>query len=999
MIHKNPIVRVSFGLVLLTVSLLLIAEVVGFAPDQKTAIVNSRKKMCELLAFQVSSLSASEKVDMGPIRNTLTALVERNEDVQSVALRRTSNGRLLASSGDHLVHWADAPKGRSTTSHVLVPIFKGDSPWATIEISFMPLWDKQIFANLKNSYLGLIVFVSLAGFGGFFLMMKRILRELDPSAVIPGRVMAAFDVLKEGVLILDENEYIVMANASFSQFVEKSLTELIGFKGSELQWKEYSTPQQQQQLPWNQALREGKKQILLDLIFDNGKSKSRKFVVNAVPILGSTGEQRGVLATFDDVTELEEKNIELHGLVTDLRFSKQEIDLQNKELEFLASHDPLTLCLNRRALNQKFKDIFNTSQTEGSPLSCFMVDIDHFKSVNDTYGHSTGDEVIKAVAENLRQVTRENDLVGRYGGEEFCVVLPNLNWEQSKKIAERIRLAIASTTTADIQVRVSIGLSSLEQNASSPNELIDQADQALYIAKESGRNRVVCWGKEELAETECDKLDIQPFADEQENLELVATNTAEAEEIQSLKEEINELKELAEQRKEKLNYQISHDALTGLPTRVLFNDRVKQALSRCQRSGNFVALLSISVDTIERISDILGHTMSDKLYIEISKKLRNIFRSFDTVTMFTHSDSPPTVSRLGPGEFGVLLVDLPQIDPITWIVKRIIDSFTSPIVLENNEIYAKVQIGVATYPYDGDTPELLEKNAAAARNHLSGKLEDNNYVFYSEKINKNSIKQLDLEAKLHKAIENKEFILHYQPKVEAKTGAITGLEALIRWDNPEDGLISPNDFIPLAEQSGLICTIGDWVLASVCRQIRAWLDMGITNCRVAVNFSAKQFRKDGLLSRIKNLLDEYHLDPSYLVVEVTESMLVESLDTFSVVLTKIRNLGVSVALDDFGTGYSSLGYLNSLPLDSVKLDRSFVANMTEDSKAESLVHSIIKMAHSIGLEVTAEGIETPSQAASLVDLNCDEMQGYLFSKPVPVDEATTVMQLGVVPVP
>ncbi|TKB07245.1 diguanylate cyclase domain-containing protein [Desulforhopalus sp. IMCC35007] len=1002
--HFTPAIRISLGLVSLTISLLLLGKVIGFAPDRTAAVLESRKNLSEALAIQFSA--AAQRGDVLLIKETLESMVERDNDIRSAAMRN-SQGGLLAEAGNHLANWEPPANGRSTPSHVQIPIFRGQEPWATVEVSFAPLWINSITSGFKNSYFSLILFVSFTGFAGYFLLIKRTLRELDPSAVIPARVRAAFDVLKEGVLILDENELVVLGNTAFAEIIGKSTSDLIGFKGSELGWKGCKSPEHREHLPWMQVLN-GKKSVTGGrLVMERGNRDLVTFIVNAAPVLDDKGKSRGVLVTFDNVTELEEKNDELNLTVNKLQLTTEEVQTKNRELEFLASHDPLTLLMNRRALNQSFNLAFSQAQKNGTELSCVMCDIDHFKAVNDRYGHATGDKVIKMVALLLQKHFREDDLVGRYGGEEFCIVLPDIDIRLAAKISNRVRQAIKEDSTAGVQVTMSFGVSSIKLNAHEPSELTNQADKALYIAKESGRNRVVCWGDDELADfvskDNKSSTEISTATSTSEPREQEATflqtvpgqkNIACEDELQRLTIRLQEFEKLAEKRAQELKYYTAYDMLTGLPTRTLFYDRVSQALVRGRRYDSIVAVLSLSIDAMKRVNETLGHTTGDRLFKEIGKRLTNILRGMDTVAKLPVASLMPTVSRLSQEEFGILLTDLEEVNAITWIVKRILNSFEDPFLIDDNEIYASTYIGISVYPYDGQTPDELQTHAAAAKRHARKQLGVNQYYYYSDSINAMSVNHLQIESQLHKAVRNDEFILHYQPKIDTKTGSISGVEALIRWDNPASGLVPPFEFIPIAEYSGLIGAIGEWVLVEACRQVRTWLDMGINNCSVAVNFSSKQFRQENLSARIMEILEESRVDPKYLVVEVTESAMMENFKNSIRILKEIRDVGASIALDDFGTGYSSLGYLKNFPVTHVKIDRSFVADIDSNERDATLVKSIISMAHGMGLKVTAEGVENEAQVDQLVHFECDEMQGYLFSKPVSAGEVTKLLQTG-----
>ena len=1002
MILRTPAGRISFSLVLMTISLLLVADLIGFIPDRTQALLEARKSLSESLAIQFTS--AAERKDLDSIRNILQSIVERNEDVRSAAMR-IKDGQLLAIAGDHLAHWQAPADGKSTATHVQVPIYNGKTPWAMVELRFAPMWVDDLLSGFRNSFTGLLLFIMLTGFLGYFFLLKRTLRALDPSEVIPKRVKDAFNVLKEGVLILDEKEQVVMANDSFARLVGKASEQLIGYKGSELGWRKEEQEGENVSLPWLTVLQTGENQFGVSLFLKNVGTGKRKLSANATPVFDNKDKPRGVMVTFDDVTEIEEKNIELKNILNKLQSSNEEIKEKSQELSFLAAHDSLTMCLNRRELNRRFEKLYTDARQKGTDLSCIMVDIDHFKSVNDKYGHSTGDKVIKSVADILKSCTRHNDLVSRYGGEEFCIVIVGHGIKTAYKIAERMRTAIKKENCSGIKVTASFGIKAIASDVHNPEDMLIQADKVLYAAKKSGRDRVICWGNEQLETAPYGSEIVQSLKENSSNfpqqLQTTLSDREEkgsslyaAAEVERLVSRIRELEGLTEKRSQEIKHFTIYDQKTGLPSRALFQDRFEQVLARSKRNENLVAMLSISVEMVQRIRETMGPALGDRFITECGKRLTEIFRLEDTVATLKNLSVESSVSALSDTEFGVLVTDLKQIDHVSWIIKRVLDSFEKPFLVEEHEIFASVNIGISVFPHDGETAEELQRNASAACRHASKELGRNKYRFYSKEINEASFRHLQVESNLRRAIENEELSMYYQPKVDVATGKVSGMEALIRWTSLQIGPVSPDEFIPIAESTGQIEKIGEWVFASACRQLRMWHDMGFKNFTVAVNFSALQFHQKNLVEMILKLVAEYAIPPHFIEIELTESAMMQSNGNAIKTLKKLKEHGFTLAIDDFGTGYSSLNYLKNIPLSSVKIDHSFVKNIETEENSAILLLSIINMAHGLGLEVVAEGVELQAQADILAKFDCDTLQGYLFSKPLPENEATTLLKTG-----
>ncbi len=418
-----------------------------------------------------------------------------------------------------------------------------------------------------------------------------------------------------------------------------------------------------------------------------------------------------------------------------------------------------------------------------------------------------------------------------------------------------------------------------------------------------------------------------------------------------------------------MRFMAMHDALTALPNRALLNDRLEQAIARAERHGYEVWVLFMDLDRFKPINDSLGHKAGDDLLQIIAGRLLKTARDNDTV------------SRLGGDEFVIVLSDFPAGTVSTAIISRIVDAVAEPITLEGQQIVISCSIGAAVFPADGADEETLIEHADAAMYHAK-KNGRNNFQFYASTMNERASERLEIEAGLRRALINGEFVLHYQPQVDLLTNEIVGVEALIRWLHPQLGLVAPIRFIDIAEETGLIVPIGLWVLKTACAQNKAWQDAGYRPLRMAVNLSARQFSHTGLLQSIVETLAESGLPAKYLDIEITESLLVTDVEHAVGLLHQIDQLGVSLSIDDFGTGYSSLMYLKHFPVDVLKIDRSFVKDITIDRTSEAIVVSIISLAHNLGIQVIAEGVEEEGHLAFLQLHKCDQIQGFYFSKPV-----------------
>ena len=435
------------------------------------------------------------------------------------------------------------------------------------------------------------------------------------------------------------------------------------------------------------------------------------------------------------------------------------------------------------------------------------------------------------------------------------------------------------------------------------------------------------------------------------------------------------------------------DSLTGLPNRVQFKEQLKKALSMARRSRRLVAVMFMDLDNFKKINDTAGHSAGDALLRSVAERLKEAIRATD---LLSHDDlvatSHGTVARLGGDEFTVLVPDLQRAEDTAKVAARVLESFHQSFQIEGNEVFVSTSIGISIFPQDGADVEDLLKNADAALYHAkdTGR---NNFQFYSSALNDSAFRRLSLEASLRKAIERNEFVVHYQPQVLARDGRLLGVEALIRWNHPDLGLVYPGQFIPLAEETGLILAIDEWVLREACAQNGAWQRAGLPRIHVAVNLSGHQFRRRDLLERVVASTEAARLEARFVELEITESVLMQHAADTLEILGELKARGFRIAVDDFGTGYSSLAYLRRFRADVLKIDRSFVRDIATSPDDAAIVAAIVTLAENLKMRAIAEGVETPLQRGFLHEQGCDLMQGNLFGRPAPADETTALLEL------
>jgi diguanylate cyclase (GGDEF)-like protein/PAS domain S-box-containing protein len=965
-VFSSPAVRIAFALISVTLALLLSAYALRIMPDAQNESLAYRKRTVETLTVQLSSPTMLGEVDA--MLEVLNAVVSRSSDVLSAGLR-DAEGQLLLESGDHLLHWQPQVDGRSTPEFVSAPIYAQDELLGAVEVRFKPLPSMWTLSLGRGSFASLLLFIAVSGALGYFVVLRRSLKALDPSAVIPERVRMVMDSLAEGVIVMDHAANILLANRAFATELSVPVAQLVGKSASLLNWRAAETGGSPLELPWAKAMRTCVPELGHSLALRTADGSMRSFAVNCTPIMDSRGKVTGAFASFNDVTQLQQQNGELQTTLAELQAAQESVQLRNAELSYLATRDPLTGCLNRRALFAAFDKAFSGSGDGTASLCCAMIDIDHFKQVNDQFGHSTGDRVIAYVAETIRLTVGETDLVGRYGGEEYCVVFPGRSAAEAMVILERIREAViqgaVSRFTNNLKLTVSGGLAQQAAGDMIAGALIERADVALYTAKHSGRNRVLLWtedmkhGSNAAPAPRTDKVEISGVWKNHAAGVFLATG-------------VHRLSQLT-----------AHDEFRG---------RVEQLLALAARHSWTSALVRIEFET--------ASLKVPRAAAEVLERVASLLRSSDTVALMHGSlvetggtDAIPNVSPLSATELGVLMPDIADLNAVGRVVQRIIHTVAEPVVIDGNESFTTCSIGICIAPVDGEDFDTLMQRAAQAQRTVRVGRSSERYAFYQQSMTDTLLRAMRIESGLRRALDRDEFQLVYQPQVNMTTNVVTGFEALLRWTRPDEKSIGPDEFIPIAEASGLIGPIGDWVLHNACLQARSWQMVSDIPRRVAVNISAVQIMSADFAARVTTILKSTQVDPRLIELEITETAFMSDLVKASETLRDLRKLGLHIALDDFGTGYSSLSYLKQLPIDCVKIDSRFVRDLNNTREGVALVTAIIGMAHGLGIRVVAEGIETMPVFELLQSIGCDQAQGYLISRPVSAEEAANFAQM------
>ncbi len=968
----SPQLRLAIGLVTLLLSAVFVADLIGFLPRPDDQIRESRKILGESLAVQLSGAAADGSTSV--IESTLEQIVQRNAEIEFAGLLR-ADGRTVATFGQG--GEADGlGRDLSTLDDLVIPIFEGATRWGEARLGFAPVADWGLrFVGIPTGTLQFALFLGIVCLLIFYFFMRKALSELNPTKAVPERVNSAFNVLAEGVLILDEKGRIVLVNEIMAKQFGEDPANLVGRSPADFEWD--LSGDEIEELPWQTALRRGEHIVGMPLRLRLDEQQT-SFTVNAAPIEDGRGQTRGVLITFDDVTPIERKNAELSAMLTQLSETQKLIENKNRQLEVLASRDPMTGCLNRRSFLSAYEKHFNAAKERSLPLSVLMIDIDHFKRINDNYGHLVGDKIIKMVAGILNTMFKDPLPVGRYGGEEFIVALPQISAQKCHSAAQKLR-SVISELSGDSELpldvlSVSIGLAHLDADVADHMMLIDQADRALYQAKNSGRNRV-CVFDESVAPPSRDVSSKE--ADDTEDEESGKTTI-----VHRMQSQLLDMRNVVEDQASELTRRAMHDDLTGLPNRYLLQDRLSQAMALSDRNDNLTAVVAVSLSGYRNMTDLMGHEAAEDMMRAAAQRVESVVRSVDTIgVMF--NDKALTFSRIAENELAMLIVDVESVESVPKIIDRVTKSLERPFNVKGNEIANNINCGVAIYPNDGREPDLLIRNASLARSHAERRSPRSDTAYFSRDIDSMAAKNASIASELRKAIQNDGLQVVYQPKVDAVTKQVTGAEALARWHHEELGHVGPHEFITIAENIGVIDQLTNWVWSRVCDDIASGK---LADLRVSINVSPIELYDERTADRLLNIVREKDVSPYQVEIEITESSILDNFDLARSILTQFQNEGVKVVLDDFGTAYSSLNLLLNIPVDVIKIDRSFVTQLHEMNDNRAVVQAIIQMARAMGKRVVAEGVETVDERDCLIRLGCREMQGYLYAKPMGRDQ-------------
>jgi len=794
-------------------------------------------------------------------------------------------------------------------THDIAGLFVAVSVMALSEFYFTVYFNVADTFNLLGHIYKVIAYTFIC-YSVFIDSVKKPYLRMDESKKL---LQSVIEAIPSRVFWKDKDSRYIGCNTSFAHDAgETSVENIIGKIDDELNWHQYKDSYRNDDLMVMETLAP---KIFYDEKIVDTDGKEIWVRTSKVPLQNANNEVVGILGVYDDISKLKQAEFEQYKFT--------------RALKLLSECN--SLLVHTKSEKEILQDICNLAIDVGGYSMAWV-----------------------GLKRDNPQKTIE--LIAAAGNENGYLQSVNITWDDSAS-------SLGPTGTAIKTAKTSIAQDFLNNENTKPWQI--EAAKRGYkatIALPLISNDEV-FGVLSIYSTELNAF----IPDEVQLLEEMASDLAFG--IKSLRTSAAH-----DEAQLKIEYLAYHDALTELPNRLLVFDRFQQAIAHATRENKKVALCFLDIDNFKQVNDTLGHHIGDKLLIEVAQRIKATMRDIDTV------------SRHGGDEFIVLLTDIEDLSSLEKIAQKLINSFTQPYFIDDQSLNVSLSIGISVFPDDGDTFNIILKNSDTALYQAkdSGK---NDYRLFCRSMSEGAAENIALQSQLYGALQNNEFLLHYQPQLDLHTNKVTGAEALLRWMHPTLGLVPPYKFIPLAERNGMIVSIGEWVMNEACSQAAKWnKDNTLNKMRVAVNLSSLQFRRGNIIQTVENALEKSGLPAELLELELTESILLNDLEMVMTTLDSLRKVGVKISIDDFGTGYSSLSYLKKLAVDRLKIDRSFVCDMIEDSDDAAIVKAVTQLGHTLQLIVIAEGVENQEQLTILKNLGCDEIQGYFFCKPLPADE-------------
>ena len=944
----TPTLWLSFGLTAFTLSVTLLAYTVGLIPDGHKLALDSRAKVAESLAIQL--VSAVNRNDAEGLEEVLNSVVQRNEDVLSGAVRY-ADGTIVFEAGSHSKNWVAPPDGKSTTTHVTVPLMGSSGQQGSIELAFAEPEAMQRILGIPTSILIFLAFLTGLGFVGYFILLRRTLRQLDPGRVIPERVQKAFDTLSEGVIIVDEKQRMLLINKSFFRTCGDRQKLEIGAKINSLSWRMVDGSAKAGGFPWYSAIKLGQEvnRDLLSLRTADGQIVN--FNVSATVIANEKGRTIGAIITLSDLTQSKRIEDEYNSTIDKLERVEEEVLHYRQELEYAKSHDALTGCLNRQSFVLELERSMNSPANPNRVISTICFKIDQLSEVNKSHGIALADKLLAALIETLEAVLEDGDFVGRLNAGTFCIALADKGAKQAQQMVRTVQQVFdserAKYLSGQQKVTLSFGLSKTDQLNSSAHALMNRTLLALDNAKEATSEK----------NGERSQEAVNHAASRSSGMVATHQSASNSAMIGQMPTKQGGLGTLAADSAVEMKY---------------FLDSVDHALDLAKDKDGQLAVVQISIDSWEYLSEAITISGVEGLLAEVTRRCASAVRASDHLVSIHNS-----------GDILIRLSEFELVSQIEHVIEQIMSQLDKPIAVNDQQIHVTANAGMSLFPQDGSTSTILLRNAGIAMRRAKDEALAKRYRFYSVDMIQGSQERLLIESGIRVALQKDEFQLHFQPIINAKTAIISAAECLLRCNSLRLKGFRIDQIVDVAEMSTLSLEIDKWVLKTALAQLARWDEAGIFLPKISINVSAHQLTNITFMDHVYASIAAAPVEPHRIQIEVTETARIAGVEIAAKQVKRLQQLGVVIALDDFGTGQASLSYLQRLHPDIIKIDRSFVDGVHTNHANATLVSATTVMAHSLGLKVVAEGVEQDGELEFLCNIGCDEIQGYLFAKPMP----------------